>query len=232
MRTWIDDRTRPDDDDFSLNLFFPTLPLPLPHKKTRYIRDAHGIIFVVDASNPARFAEARAVLERLASSPDAAGAPLLIVANKEDARGAASAADVAAALGPVAREGAPGAPVRPKVVSASAVATALGGGNSSSLLVSAAARNTNNGGGEKATDTTTGSSGSSSSRAAATSAATTTATASGAAAAAASNGNSNGTLSDVDVGSESLEEALRWIVDASRRGPRAEMLRERAAAGS
>ena len=91
MRTWIDDRTRPDDDDFSLNLFFPTLPLPLPHKKTRYIRDAHGIIFVVDASNPARFAEARAVLERLASSPDAAGAPLLIVANKEDARGAASA---------------------------------------------------------------------------------------------------------------------------------------------
>ena len=76
----------------------------------------------------------------------------------------------------------------------------------------------------------------SSTRRAATTATTTTATASGAAAAAAaaasanSNGIGNGTtLNDVDVGSESLEEALRWIVDTSRRGGRAEMLRERAA---
>ena len=189
----------------------------------RYIRDTHGIIFVVDASNPSRFAEARAVLERLLSSPDAAGAPLLIIANKEDAHGAASAADVAAALGPVAREGAPGAPVRPKVVSASAVVTALGG-NSSSLVSSA-----RNSSGAGATGT-----GSSSSRAGmATTTATATASGAAAAAAAAAAANGNGVSSnEVDVGSESLEEALRWIVDASRRGGRAEMLRERAAAGS
>ena len=200
--------------------FFSFPPLS---QQNRYIRDAHGIIFIVDASNPARFAEARAVLERLTSSPDAAGAPLLIVANKDDARGAASAADVAAALGPVAREGTPGAPVRPKVISASAVVTAMGG---SSLL----ARN-GGGGGTAAGAAGTGSS----SRAGA---ATTTATASGAAAAAAnaanpgSNGGSPNTT-DVDVSNETLEEALRWVVDASRRGARAEMLRERAAvAGS
>jgi hypothetical protein len=205
--------------------FFSFPPLS---QQNRYIRDAHGIIFIVDASNPARFAEARAVLERLTSSPDAAGAPLLIVANKDDARGAASAADVAAALGPVAREGTPGAPVRPKVISASAVVTAMGG---SSLL----ARN-GGGGGTAAGAAGTGSSSSSSSRAGA--ATTTTATASGAAAAAAnaanpgSNGGSPNTT-DVDVSNETLEEALRWVVDASRRGARAEMLRERAAvAGS
>ena len=62
---------------FSVSTSSPS-SLQLPPSSTiqnRYIRDAHGIIFIVDASNPSRFAEARAVLERLVSSPDAAGPP-------------------------------------------------------------------------------------------------------------------------------------------------------------
>ena len=73
----------------------------------------------MDAADPDRWPEARAALDRVAASPDAAGAPLLVLANKADAPGAADAAAVATALGPAAESGPRGAPAA-RVLPASA----------------------------------------------------------------------------------------------------------------
>ena len=93
----------------------PPLSLPLHPSTatTSYYRDAHGLIFVVDAADPARWEEARAALEGAVSHPDLAGAPLLVVAHKADAVGgtaATAADDVATALGPAAADGPPSGP--------------------------------------------------------------------------------------------------------------------------
>ncbi|KAA0157550.1 hypothetical protein FNF27_00568 [Cafeteria roenbergensis] len=50
-------------------------------------KKVHGIIFVLDASDEARFAEAKHELAVVADSPAALGKPILIVLNKSDASG-------------------------------------------------------------------------------------------------------------------------------------------------
>ncbi|XP_041572215.2 ADP-ribosylation factor-like protein 13A, partial [Taeniopygia guttata] len=51
-------------------------------------REAHGLLFVLDSAEPARLEEARKVLSRVLSHPEASGKPLLLLANKQDAAGA------------------------------------------------------------------------------------------------------------------------------------------------
>ncbi|XP_062441022.1 ADP-ribosylation factor-like protein 13A [Rhea pennata] len=46
---------------------------------------AHGLLFVLDASDLARVEEARKVLARVLSHPNVSGKPLLLLANKQDA---------------------------------------------------------------------------------------------------------------------------------------------------
>ena len=49
----------------------------------KYYSDSHGLIFTVDSSEPARFAEAKDALERALGSRDLFGAPILVLANKQ-----------------------------------------------------------------------------------------------------------------------------------------------------
>lgn len=49
----------------------------------KYYAEAHGLLYVVDASDPARFDESRDVLRQLRNNPDLAGIPLLVFANKQ-----------------------------------------------------------------------------------------------------------------------------------------------------
>ena len=65
----------------------------------KYFADSHAVIFVVDAADADRLPEARLAFDRLASARDLGGAPVLVLANKQDAPGAAALTDVAAALG-------------------------------------------------------------------------------------------------------------------------------------
>ncbi|XP_067160518.1 ADP-ribosylation factor-like protein 13A [Apteryx mantelli] len=46
---------------------------------------AHGLLFVLDASDPARMEEARKALARVLSHPKVSGKPVLLLANKQDA---------------------------------------------------------------------------------------------------------------------------------------------------
>ncbi len=93
---------------------------------------------MVDAADPARLGEAAAALARVAAAPDAAGAPLLVLANKIDAPGAVDADAVAAALGPAAEYGPPGAPAS-RVVAVSA-ATGAGVADAVAWLAERAAK--------------------------------------------------------------------------------------------
>ena len=65
----------------------------------KYYAEAHGLIYVVDASDPDRFEESRAVLQQLLSHPDLTGIPLLVFANKQDLPNAMGAAEVTEKLG-------------------------------------------------------------------------------------------------------------------------------------
>jgi ADP-ribosylation factor related protein 1 len=65
----------------------------------KYYAEAHALVFVVDASDAARFGEAKAALDRALGHRDLVGAPLLVVANKSDAPGAAGAAELKERLG-------------------------------------------------------------------------------------------------------------------------------------
>jgi ADP-ribosylation factor-like protein 13B len=64
-----------------------------------YYADLHGLVYVVDAADPARFEEARAVLAQALADPHLAGKPLLVLANKQDLPGSAPAHGLALALG-------------------------------------------------------------------------------------------------------------------------------------
>lgn len=65
----------------------------------KYYADCHAILFVVDASNPDRFEEAKDALDKPLGSRDTFGAPLLVMASKCDDQGAQSSAEVASSLG-------------------------------------------------------------------------------------------------------------------------------------
>ena len=55
-----------------------------------YLPEAHGIVFVVDASDSSRLQEAADCLQQIAEEPTMQGKPLLILANKQDVPGALS----------------------------------------------------------------------------------------------------------------------------------------------
>ena len=65
----------------------------------KYYAEAHGLIYVVDASDPDRFEESRAVLQQLLNHPDLTGIPLLVFANKQDTPGAVSPQEIEAFFG-------------------------------------------------------------------------------------------------------------------------------------
>ncbi len=61
----------------------------------RYYSEANGVIFVVDAADPARLQEARVAYEQVCASPMLANVPIMIFANKQDIPGAATLHDIA-----------------------------------------------------------------------------------------------------------------------------------------
>lgn len=64
-----------------------------------YTRSADGIIFVIDSADVERLEEARVELSRTAKTPEAAGVPVLVIANKQDLPGARGPGDVERAMG-------------------------------------------------------------------------------------------------------------------------------------
>jgi len=50
----------------------------------KYFTEAHGLIYVIDTANPARFSESQAELEKVLLDPELTGAPVLVLANKQD----------------------------------------------------------------------------------------------------------------------------------------------------
>lgn len=64
-----------------------------------YLAEVHGVVFVVDAADIERFPEAKEVLADTLGSAYLSNKPILILANKQDIPTAASASDVASALG-------------------------------------------------------------------------------------------------------------------------------------
>jgi len=64
-----------------------------------YTRAADGMMFVVDSADVERIEEARVELARVTRTREAAGVPLLVVANKQDLLLARSAVDVERLLG-------------------------------------------------------------------------------------------------------------------------------------
>eukprot|EP00753_Platysulcus_tardus_P014272 PLAT4282.1.p1 GENE.PLAT4282.1~~PLAT4282.1.p1 ORF type:complete len:279 (+),score=96.84 PLAT4282.1:117-953(+) len=63
-----------------------------------YYEDAHGLLFVVDASDEERFEEAAKTLHAVLEEEALAGVPLVILANKQDVPGAKSELDISHAL--------------------------------------------------------------------------------------------------------------------------------------
>lgn len=61
----------------------------------KYYEEAHAVIYVIDAACPSRFEDSKSALEKLLRHEDLIGAPVLILANKQDLPGAASAEEVA-----------------------------------------------------------------------------------------------------------------------------------------
>lgn len=64
-----------------------------------YARGTDGIVFVVDSRDQERMDEARAELYRMCRAPEAAGAPVLVIANKQDLPGARSPQQLEVELG-------------------------------------------------------------------------------------------------------------------------------------
>ena len=64
-----------------------------------YTRSADGIVFVVDSADVERLEEARLELLRTARTPEAAGIPVLVIANKQDLLRAQGPAEIGRAMG-------------------------------------------------------------------------------------------------------------------------------------
>ncbi|XP_042505736.1 ADP-ribosylation factor-related protein 1 isoform X1 [Macadamia integrifolia] len=60
----------------------------------KYYEEAHAVIYVIDAACPSRFEDSKSALEKVLRHPDLQGAPLLILANKQDLAGAVSAEEL------------------------------------------------------------------------------------------------------------------------------------------
>eukprot|EP00163_Fabomonas_tropica_P018047 TRINITY_DN3205_c0_g1_i2.p1 TRINITY_DN3205_c0_g1~~TRINITY_DN3205_c0_g1_i2.p1 ORF type:complete len:140 (-),score=19.48 TRINITY_DN3205_c0_g1_i2:416-835(-) len=50
----------------------------------RYYKEAHGLVFVLDAANPDRVQESKEAMEHILGHPDFRGVPVLLLANKND----------------------------------------------------------------------------------------------------------------------------------------------------
>ncbi|XP_058103898.1 uncharacterized protein LOC131247942 [Magnolia sinica] len=61
----------------------------------KYYEEAHAIIYVIDASCPSRFEDSKSALEKVLRHEDLRGAPVLVLANKQDLSGAVSAEELA-----------------------------------------------------------------------------------------------------------------------------------------
>uniref|UniRef100_A0A1D1XUY0 ADP-ribosylation factor-related protein 1 n=1 Tax=Anthurium amnicola TaxID=1678845 RepID=A0A1D1XUY0_9ARAE len=61
----------------------------------KYYEEAHAVIYVIDATCPSRFEDSKSALEKVLRHEDLRGAPVLILANKQDLPGAVSAEEVA-----------------------------------------------------------------------------------------------------------------------------------------
>eukprot|EP00898_Chlorokybus_atmophyticus_P006876 jgi/Chlat1/718/Chrsp104S01199 len=61
----------------------------------KYFEEANAVLYVFDSTCPERFAEANGALNRALSSQALAGAPLLVLASKQDLQRATSPVDVA-----------------------------------------------------------------------------------------------------------------------------------------
>lgn len=61
----------------------------------KYYEEAHAIIYVIDAASPSTFESSKSALEKVLRHEDLRGAPLLILANKQDLPGAVSAEELA-----------------------------------------------------------------------------------------------------------------------------------------
>jgi len=49
----------------------------------KYYTESHAVIYVVDAANRSRWEESKRAFERMLGSPQLAGAPVLLMANKQ-----------------------------------------------------------------------------------------------------------------------------------------------------
>ncbi|XP_042873823.1 ADP-ribosylation factor-like protein 13B isoform X3 [Penaeus japonicus] len=65
---------------------------------SKYFSEVHGVIFVVDSSDPNRIQECRDVLSNLLSDRKVAGKPVLVLANKQDVEGAMDEIDLVESL--------------------------------------------------------------------------------------------------------------------------------------
>lgn len=61
----------------------------------KYYEEAHAVIYVIDAACPSRFEDSKSALEKVLRHEDLKGAPLLILANKQDLTEAASGDELA-----------------------------------------------------------------------------------------------------------------------------------------
>ncbi|WZZ39396.1 hypothetical protein YC2023_035655 [Brassica napus] len=60
----------------------------------KYYEEAHALIYLIDAACPSRFEESKSALEKALRHEDLQGAPLLILANKQDLSNAVSAEEL------------------------------------------------------------------------------------------------------------------------------------------
>ena len=65
----------------------------------KYFAESHALVYVVDASDVDRIAEAKIVMDKALGNRDLHGAPLLVLANKQDAPGAVAAVELRERLG-------------------------------------------------------------------------------------------------------------------------------------
>ncbi|XP_057774387.1 uncharacterized protein LOC130993501 isoform X1 [Salvia miltiorrhiza] len=61
----------------------------------KYYEEAHAVIYVIDAACPSRFEDSKSALEKALRHEDLQGAPLLILANKQDLEDAVPADELA-----------------------------------------------------------------------------------------------------------------------------------------
>ncbi|KAK0597568.1 hypothetical protein LWI29_026579 [Acer saccharum] len=61
----------------------------------KYYEEAHAVVYVIDAACPSRFEDSKSALEKVLRHEDLQGAPLLILANKQDISDAVSADELA-----------------------------------------------------------------------------------------------------------------------------------------